>query len=147
MNFVAMTTHKLMGDTFVKLATQISKTDSDYALWMTAQVFVIVSRVKELKNLTFVGGKTQTLDAIRTVFENRDLREEHLFTLMDNIRNNVNTTSNNQPVDIARMSFVPFNKEIPQTPFGFVYLLVSLSPHSQLFLRGSNEARALDTTI
>ena len=53
MNFVAMTTHKLMGDTFEKLATSISATDSSYALWMTSQVFVIVSRVKQLKKPYF----------------------------------------------------------------------------------------------
>ena len=55
MNNVAMTTHKLMGDTFDKLATSISAMASSYALWMTSQVFVTVSRVKQLKNLTFVG--------------------------------------------------------------------------------------------
>ena len=33
-NFVAMTVHKMMCDTFIKLATSISATDSSYALWM-----------------------------------------------------------------------------------------------------------------
>ena len=72
MNFVATTTHKLMGDTFDKLATSISSTDSSYALWMTSQVFVIVSRVKQLKNLTFVGNKTSTLRSIESIFEKRN---------------------------------------------------------------------------
>ena len=79
MNFVALTTHKLMGDTFDKLATSISATDKSYALWMTAQNFVIVSRVKQLKKLIFVGDKTATLSAIKTLFQQRDRKEEHVF--------------------------------------------------------------------
>ena len=109
MNFVAMTVHKLMGDTFDKLATSISATDSSYALWMTSQVFVIVSRVKQLKNLTFVGDKSATLRAIRSIFEDRDLREQHLFSLLDKIRNNQRNGSSVQPINISRMSYVPFN--------------------------------------
>ena len=77
-----------MGDTFEKLATSISATDSSYALWMTSQVFVIVRRVKQLKNLTFVGNKKATLSAIESIFEKRGLREERLFNLLDKIKNN-----------------------------------------------------------
>ena len=72
-----------MGDTFEKLATSISATDSSYALWLTSQVFVIVSRVKQSKNITFVGNKNATLKAIESFFEKRDLREERLFNLID----------------------------------------------------------------
>ena len=129
MNFVAMTSHKLMGDTFDKLATSISATDSSYALWMTSQVFVIVSRVKQLKNLTFVGDKSATLNAIKALFEQRDLREERMFGLLDTIRHNRRSASV-QAINISRMSFIPFNKNIPSTPFGFVYLLVSVNPKS-----------------
>ena len=129
-NFVAMTVHKLMGDTFDKLATSISATDSSYALWMTSQVFVIVSRVKQLKNLTFVGDKSATLRAIRSIFEDKDLREQHLFSLLDKIRNNQRNGSSVQPINISRLSYVSFNKNIPQTPFGFVYLLISVNPNS-----------------
>ena len=147
MNNVAMTTHKLMGDTFDKLATSISATDSSYALWMTSQVFVIVSRVKQLKNLTFVGNKSATLDAIRSIFETKDLREERLFSLLDKIRNNSRSGSTVQPIDVSQMSYVPFNKNIPRTPYGFVYLLISLNPTSpQTFYVGQTE-RALLTRL
>ena len=128
-NFVAMTSHKLMGDTFDKLATSISATDSSYALWMTSRIFVIVSRVKQLKNLTFVGDKSATLNAIKALFEQRDFREERMFGLLDKIRNNRKSACL-QAINIPRMSFVPFNKHIPQTPSGFVDLLVSVNPKS-----------------
>ena len=147
MNNVAMTTHKLMGDTFDKLATSISATDSSYALWMTSQVFVIVSRVKQLKNLTFVGDKTATLGAIKSIFENRDLREERLFSLLDKIRTNSRLGGIVQPINVSEMAFVPFNKNIPRTPGGFVYLLVSLNPTSpETFYVGQTE-RALLTRL
>ena len=147
MNNVAMTVHKLMGDTFDKLATSISATDSSYALWMTSQVFVIVSRVKQLKNLTFVGNKSATLDAIRLIFETRDLREERLFRLLDQIRNNSRSGSIVQPIDVTQMSYVPFNKNIPRSPTGFVYLLTSLNPTSpETFYVGQTE-RALLTRL
>ena len=147
MNFVAMTTHKLMGDTFEKLATSISATDSSYALWMTSQVFVIVSRVKQLKNLTFVGNKNATLSAIESIFEKRDLREERLFNLLDKIKNNSRCNSNVQPINISKLSYVPFNKNIPSTPNGFVYLLISLNPTSpETFYVGETE-RALLTRL
>ena len=45
----AMTCHKLMGDTFLKTASKISVTDVDGLL------YVIVSRVKQLSNVIFVG--------------------------------------------------------------------------------------------
>ena len=105
MNNVAMTTHKLMGDTFDKLVTSISTTDSSYALWMTSQVFVLVSRVKQLKNLTFVGDKTTTLGAIKSIFENSDLREERLFSLLDKIRTNSRLGDIVQPTNISEMAF------------------------------------------
>ena len=119
----------MIGDTFIKLTTSISTTDSSYALWMTSQVFVIISRVKELKNLDSFGNKRSTLNAILTLFGEKDLREEHLFSLMDEIRS-IGTSSIVQPVNISRMSFVLFNKDIPQTPFGFVYLLLGLNPQT-----------------
>ena len=129
MNNVAMTVHKLMGDTFDKLATSISATDSSYALWMTSQVFVIESGEATEKShacrkqVSYVG-------RIRLIFETRDLREERLFRLLDQIRNNSRFGSIVQPIDVSQMSYVPFNKNIPRSPTGFVYLLTSLNPTS-----------------
>ena len=56
-NYVALTVHKLMGDTFYKLATQVSVTEQKFTLWMGSQLYVILSRVKDLSNITFVGQK------------------------------------------------------------------------------------------
>ena len=56
-NYVALTCHKLMGDTFAKIATQLSASDKNYCLWMASQLYVIISRVNELQNVVFVGPK------------------------------------------------------------------------------------------
>ena len=117
-----------MGDTLEKLATSISATDSSYALWMTSQVFVGVSRVKELKNPPFIGSTTTRLSDIESIFEKRELREERLFNLLDKMKNNSRCNSSIQPMKISKLSYVPFNKNIPSTPNGFEYLLISLKP-------------------
>ena len=143
MNFVAMTSQKLMGDTFDKLVTSISASNTSYALWVTSYVFVIVSRVKQLKNLTFVGDKSATLEAIKALLETRDRREEHLFSLLDKIRNNPRTNFPTEPKNINRMSFIPFNKTIPETPNGFVYLLTSVNRDSPGHFYVGQTTRAL----
>ena len=56
-NYVASTCHKLMGDTFQSIATQVSATEGPYALWLTSQLYVIISRVNQLKNVFFVGSR------------------------------------------------------------------------------------------
>ena len=56
-NYVALTCHKLMGDTFAKIATQLSNIDRKNSLWMASQLYVIVSGVKQLGNVIFVGPK------------------------------------------------------------------------------------------
>ena len=147
MNNVAMTTHKLMGDTFDKLATSISATDSSYALWMTSQVFVIVSRVKQLKNLTFVGKKSATLDTIRSIFETKDLREERLFSLLDKIRNNSRSGSAVQPIDVSQRSCVPLIRTYCKRLMDLFTFWEAFNPASpQTFYVGQTE-RALLTRL
>ena len=46
-----------MGDTFAKITTQLSVSDTNHCLWMVAQLYVIVSQVKE-RNVDFVGPKS-----------------------------------------------------------------------------------------
>ena len=60
-NYVASTCHKLMGDTFSSIATQVSAQEGPYALWLTSQLYVIISRVNHLKNVYFVGHRLVSL--------------------------------------------------------------------------------------
>ena len=126
MNFVAMTVHKLMGDTLSKLATSISMWDATYSLWLVSQLFVIISRVKQLHNLTFVGCKRATLAAIHSLLLKNDRREQHLFDILQNLRNRDECLPA-PAISTSVFSYVPFHREIPATEHGYLYPLVSLA--------------------
>ena len=73
--------------------------------------------MKQLEKHTFVGDKTATLVAIKTLFQERDRKEEH--------------------------SYVPFNKTIPETTKGFVYFLISVNQGSAQIFYVCQTKRAL----
>ena len=80
-------------------------------------------------------------------FLKRDLREERLFNLLDKIKNNSRCNSSVLPINISKLSYLPFHKNISSTPNGFVYLLISLNPTSpETFYVGETE-RALLTRL
>ena len=56
-NFLAMTIHKSMGETIGKIVTKIDSVERDYNLWEREQLYVLVSRVHRLSDLTFIGKK------------------------------------------------------------------------------------------
>jgi hypothetical protein len=59
------TIHKSIGQTHDGVATRLSVIDKNFQLWTREQLLVIVSRVKSLRNLIFVGPKQDNLNAIR----------------------------------------------------------------------------------
>ena len=63
--FVASTIHKCMGDTLPLVATQLSITDPKYRIWLRSQLYVLISRVRLLKDIIFVGNESDNLNAIR----------------------------------------------------------------------------------
>ena len=52
--------------------------ENDYSLWAVEQIYVILSRVKMLKNVYFVGPKDQTLKAIQSVLKRRGENDEYI---------------------------------------------------------------------
>ena len=68
---MAATCHKIMGDTLTEACTKVSAIDSMYRVWQSEQIYVIVSRVKSLSTLTFVGSESDTLAAIKSVLTKR----------------------------------------------------------------------------
>ena len=121
-NNVAATVHTLMGDTFPQLATSISHTSGNYSIWLASQLFVIVSRVRRLKNLTFVGDKSALLNSLEQILYRTNPQE---FMMYDNVRRLAGRRSS--IIDISKLSYIPFRKTIPVTENGFVYVLLSLS--------------------
>ena len=126
-NYVALTVHKLMGDTFAHLATSISASESIYSLWLTSQIYVIVSRVRSLSCLHFVGTASQTMNAIAKVLSTKHLHEESIYNFMNQLKGQVNpTVATNVPCTMyLRQHF-----EVPASENGFIFVLVSLADTS-----------------
>ena len=70
-NAEIMTIHKCIGNTYDVLACRVSQKDETYAMWMREQFITIVSRVRSLKDLYWVGEKEDVLNAIGTVLRKR----------------------------------------------------------------------------
>ena len=122
-NYVALTVHKLMGDTFAKLATSLSSVERKFALWLISQFYVIVSRVKYLNQLFFVGEKRETIDAIRTILRKRNLVEEQIFNLFQSLKRSASNSRG--PAIIETPSYLRHHFDVPQTPNGYVSVFVS----------------------
>ena len=139
-NYVSSTVHKLMGDTFDSLATSISSSGGPYSIWLTSQLFVIVSRVKYLRNLVFVGSKRSILLSIEQLLYKPNVNEQHVYTLLKTL------TNRKEPLvlPLNKFSYIPFNMDIPPAQHGFVYLLISLtSPGLNCFYVGQTERKLL----
>lgn len=70
--YVCSTIHKSLGETCPAIATQISSTESKYAIWERQMLLVLISRVQRLEDIHFVGSPRDTLKAMEHV-----LRDEH----------------------------------------------------------------------
>ena len=72
--FEASTIHKCIGDDVPFLATQIASSNpiekKMFKLWEKNQLLVILSRVKQLKHITFIGPKELTLQTMRKIIFN-----------------------------------------------------------------------------
>ena len=126
-NYVALTVHKLMGDTFASLATSISSTESMYSLWLTSQIYVIISRVRRLSSLHFVGTAAQTINAIAKVLGTKHLHEESIYQFMSKLKN-----QDKSPVAtvVPCTMYLRHHFEVPATENGFIFVLVSLADTS-----------------
>ena len=87
--------------------------DATYSLWLVCQLFLIISQVKELHNLTFVGCKRATLAANHSLLLKNDRREQHLFDMLLNLRNRGEMFICS--ISTSVLSYVPFHRGIPAT--------------------------------
>ena len=129
--YVASTVHKIMGDTVPSLATQIVG-GKKFALWAKEQLYVVLSRVTDLSNVTFVGNRNETLHAIKELSQ----KENHLLWYIEALLDIYSHGSGR----IAKcQQFHPFplkHFDVPTASIGFCYLLISV-PHRDLFYIGS----------
>ena len=71
-HFVCSTIHRIIGDTCPRLAIKISRKEDKYGLWDPEQFLVVVSRVKNLGDLTFIGDWRTIKSAIRTLLNRKN---------------------------------------------------------------------------
>ena len=129
--YVASTYHKIMGDTVPSLATQIVGAKK-FLLWAKEQLYVVVSRVTDLSHITFVGNRTETLNAIKELCR----KENHLLWYIESL---LQIYSHGSGRIAQCQQFHPFplkHFDVPSASIGFCYLLVSV-PHRDLFYIGS----------
>ena len=136
-NFMAMTIHKAMGETIGKIITKIDCFEREYCLWEREQLYVLVSRVQNLGDITFLGDKHVTLEAIRRLLTQSSQWDEFTERLVN--------TASNQPsssFNLANLSpFTPRKIELPPGEVGFVYLLVSTKDVTSTYVGQTSDLR------
>ena len=121
-HFFAATIHKTMGETLHGVITKVSLLERKYSLWEKEQIYVLVSRVRSLSNVTFVGEKCDTLEAIKAVLMINTQWSRYIDHFLDQI---VQRTAITPVFEIAKTEFEPYCIEIPRHSVGYVYLLIS----------------------
>ena len=128
--FVASTIHKTMSETLPMVATQIVGS-KDFALWLLEQLYVVMSRVRSLNQVPFVGTKeanrTAVLGLVRKTSQWSELTNETL------------TKSSARDPTIFHANASPFpltTRDLPTQNLGFSYLLQSV-PQNELLYIGS----------
>ena len=138
---VTSTIHAAMGDTLVRVATQISNDSTKFKLWDKAQVIVALSRTKLGKNVIFVGDKEGTLDSLVELVQKRTQWTDYMETVLNLVT--VNSRAN-PPVRQMTQSSFPFricDVSLPQCNTGFVYFLISIRRQSYAYIGETKEIR------
>ena len=95
--FEASTIHKCIGDDFAQLATQIATANPIekrmFKLWEKNQLLVIISRVKKLENLTFIGPKSLSLQTIKSISFKTNQWDSFIDNFIENLAGRTDTTS------------------------------------------------------
>ena len=128
--FVASTIHKTMGETLPMVATQIVGS-KDFALWLPEQLYVVMSRVRSLNQVTFVGSKESNKRAVLDLVCKKSQWAELTNEIL------TKSSAGDPTIDHARASpFPPSMRELPVQNLGFCYLLQS-EPQQHLLYIGS----------
>ena len=132
-NYVASTIHKCLGDTFPKIVTKISSTDSDYKLWEKEQLLVLLSRVSKLEEITFIGEKADIEATLCTIIQKQNCWSEFIENFLTRLTpsSNPNSTAS---LNLTTTCFSPWNTVLPADETGFVYLLTSTKIASAFFI-------------
>ena len=132
---ICMTLHRTLGETCEAIATEIGEKSSKFGLWEREQLLVLVSRVRSLDNLTFVGDRQRTWQAIAVLLRQWSLASEHIDARIKAM-DRMNAGNDALPRIVAPLphSLRGLNSEVPYQACGFVYLVVSAADPKQTIL-------------
>ena len=136
-NFLAMTIHKAMGETIGKVVTKINFNEKEYCLWQREQLYVIVSRVHRLEDITFIGNKEETLESISLLLSSGNQWDEYTTSL-------VNTACNcsDFSFDLTKLSiYRPMKISLPDRCCGFLYVIVSTKIVNTFYIGETRDLR------
>ena len=136
-NYVATNCHRLLGDELPQMATSVSSKEHKYSLWLPSQIFVLGSRVRHLRRLTFVGDKKSNLNAIKSVLLKRNLHEERVYSFFSSMRDR---TVNRKSAELPLTRYRRLNFDVPSTPHGFVYGFVSMKNFKHIVIFETEKA-------
>ena len=117
--FVASTIHKVVGDTCDQLATQISAVDRRYKLWDRTMLLVLLSRVRNLGHITFVGTLAETLEGMTILLQQKSKATALVLRTLEGL------DVLGQPDRVVENAYVQLQQDIPDYNVGFVYMLAS----------------------
>ena len=139
-NNESFTIHKCQGQEPVGVVTQMSDSDkSPFRIWDREQLITVMSRVRLLKNVYFVGSKEETLRAVEKVLRKRPYQWqtiEKMIEVSDLLR-----YQSIIPVDSNLPLQSPY-KSLPEGEIPCVYIFVSSEDHSILYIGHTKNLRA-----
>ena len=128
--FVASTIHKTMGETLPNVATQIVGA-KEFSLWLLEQLYVVVSRVRNLSNVTFVGSKENNEQSVLLLMNKKSQWSELTTEIINKC------TSDNGKIFFGKTSPFPMLPTLlPTDNLGYCYILRSV-PMNRLLYIGS----------
>jgi hypothetical protein len=118
------TIHRIQGETVPLLATQLCDSQREYRLWQKEQLAVLISRVKNCRDIIFVGNQSDAFEAIRRVLVKSskwDLLVDQYLAALD-----VMSRPLVRQIRLELHPFLPVYRELPTAACGYVYLLASI---------------------
>jgi DNA replication protein DnaC len=117
---ISCTVHKIIGSTCNCVATELNQNDASLRFWEREQFVVLVSRVRKLSDLYFVGNPDVTHSSIQYLCQLRDMWRDYVNDVV--YKSAVNIVQDDA---IHTSPFLPFYRELPNGEC--VYIIYSAS--------------------
>ena len=116
--YVSTTIHRVIGETTPILATQLALSNSKFVIWEKEQLLVVLSRVRSLDNLYFVGQMEELVATVKGLLAKTDPTEVFLDQLL---------SGDAPPPDprVQKTGFVTRSSEIPSWNCSCTYFLIN----------------------